>query len=561
LLAVNGEAIKLVPETSLPADVQYSGPVSTTYRFRTEDERFWHIEWKPGPENGFWEVTLRDGTRYLFGTTPDSRQTLRGAIGPARNATARWRVKEIIYPTGAKVTFTYEEETRAQQCSLCNIGCHPNESDSERASYLTRIEYPGTRVQIIWDYRDNGNGPNDKCSLPDSWGDPIVHGSVPIFWQTKAVQKVILERRKSDGSWMATREWRFTYGTFIPEDETNKRLRVLTALQEWAPEGSTWKALPPITFGYQGYWNKGWCDGCTWDWDQARFVYPRLVRIDNGYGGVITASYETPDGGYRQGWNYRVAWRQVTDGLGGGWKEVYNYSGDSRGRCYLHNEDQAACKWPVVGDFPDGGGGVPVTGGLFLGYREVTVTFQDLNGNPQRVEWTRFALPEGPTNDPWPVRGRPRESQIRDPGGATIQTIASTYGLSPTLGGAHFVFLQRQDVTTDGRTTRTEWRYDSYGNVTAVFEHGFLDVAGDERTTHRGYAYNTSAWILDKVAWERVYEGISEDTGGAALQTETRFFYDGAASFTTPPTKGLLTRVDRGKEGWGWVTEGAAYDA
>jgi RHS repeat-associated protein len=561
LLAVNGEAIKLVPETSLPADVQYSGPISTTYRFRTEDERFWHIEWKPGPENGFWEVTLRDGTRYLFGTTPDSRQTLRGAIGPARNATARWRVKEIIYPTGAKVTFTYEEETRAQQCSLCNIGCHPNESDSERASYLTRIEYPGTRVQIIWDYRDNGNGPNDKCSLPDSWGDPIVHGSVPIFWQTKAVQKVILERRKSDGSWMATREWRFTYGTFIPEDETNKRLRVLTALQEWAPEGSTWKALPPITFGYQGYWNKGWCDGCTWDWDQARFVYPRLVRIDNGYGGVITASYETPDGGYRQGWNYRVAWRQVTDGLGGGWKEVYNYSGDSRGRCYLHNEDQAACKWPVVGDFPDGGGGVPVTGGLFLGYREVTVTFQDLNGNPQRVEWTRFALPEGPTNDPWPVRGRPRESQIRDPGGATIQTIASTYGLSPTLGGAHFVFLQRQDVTTDGRTTRTEWRYDSYGNVTAVFEHGFLDVAGDERTTHRGYAYNTSAWILDKVAWERVYEGISEDTGGAALQTETRFFYDGAASFTTPPTKGLLTRVDRGKEGWGWVTEQAAYDA
>jgi RHS repeat-associated protein len=383
---------------------------------------------------------------------------------------------------------------------------------------------------------------------------------VPIFWQTKAVQKVILERRKSDGSWMATREWRFTYGTFIPEDETNKRLRVLTALQEWAPEGSTWKALPPITFGYQGYWNKGWCDGCTWDWDQARFVYPRLVRLDNGYGGVITAGYETPDGGYRQGWNYRVAWRQVTDGLGGGWKEVYNYSGDSRGRCYLHNEDQAACKWPVVGDFPDGGGGVPVTGGLFLGYREVTVTFQDLNGNPQRVEWTRFALPEGPTNDPWPVRGRPRESQIRDPGGATLQTIASTYGLSPTLGGAHFVFLQRQDVTSDGRTTRTEWRYDPYGNVTAVFEHGFLDVAGDERTTHRGYAYNTSAWILDKVAWERVYEGISEDTGGAALQTETRFFYDGAASFTTPPTKGLLTRVDRGKEGWGWVTEQAAYD-
>jgi RHS repeat-associated protein len=86
-------------------------------------------------------------------------------------------------------------------------------------------------------------------------------------------------------------------------------------------------------------------------------------------------------------------------------------------------------------------------------------------------------------------------------------------------------------------------------------------VAGDERTTHRGYAYNTSAWILDKIAWERVYEGISEDVGGAAPQTETRFYYDGASSFMAPPAKGLLTRVDRGKEGWGWMSEQAAYDA
>ena len=477
LLVLNGEAIKLVPK--VPDNVQYTGPGSTTYRFSTEDERFWRIEWKPGPENGSWEVTLKDGTRYLLGTTSDSRQRLYSPTLPSSGATVRWRVKEIIYPTGAKVTFTYEEETRAHQCNLCNISCHPNESNSERASYLTQIEYPGTRVQIIWDSRNNGNGPDDRCSLPDSWGDPMVHGLVPIFWQTRAVQRVVLERQRPNGTWNTIREWRFTYGTFIPEDETNKRLRILTALQEWALDGGAWKALPPITFGYQGYWNKGWCDSCTWDWDQARFIYPRLVRLDNGYGGVITVGYETPDDGYRQAWNYRVAWRQVTDGLGGGWKEVYSYSSDSRGRCYLRDEDQAACKWPVVGDFPDRGGGVPVTGGLFLGYREVTVAFQDLSGNTQRVEWTRFALPEGPTNDPWPVRGRPREHQVQSPDGQVLQTIASTYGISPTLGGAHFVFLQRQDTTTDGRTARTEWRYDAYGNITAIFEHGFLDVSGD----------------------------------------------------------------------------------
>jgi RHS repeat-associated protein len=571
LLVGNGEAMKLVPEAPLPDRAQYLGPGSATYRFRTEDERFWRIEWQPGPENGSWEITLKDGTRYRLGTTPDSRQTLRGSIGPWTGsgwttgaATVRWRVKEIVHPTGVTVTFTYAEQTLAQQCDLFraagflgpNEGCHGDDPNSERASYWTQMEYPGTRVRVLWDRRWNGNGPHDGFGAPAYRWDFAAAGMAALFWQTDAVQKVVVERRRGDGTWAVVREIRFTYGTFIPEDESNKRLRILTAIQEWAPEGDAWKALPPITFGYTGYNNKDWCNvfaqPCS-EWDQARFFYPRLTRIDNGYGGVIEVGYETPDGGHWHAKNYRVAWRQVTDGLGGGWQETYAYSGDSRGRCYLFwSEDQTGCTWP------DGFTGP--TGGPFLGYREVTVTFQDRNGNPQRVEWTRFALPEGPTNDPWPVRGRLRESQIRDPGGATLQTIASTYGLSPTLGGAHFVFLQRQDATTDGRTTRTEWRYDGYGNVTAVFEHGFLDVAGDERTTHRGYAYNTSAWILDKIAWENVYDGITENTGGEALRTQTRFFYDGASSLTTPPTKGLLTRVDRGKEGWGWVTEQAAYD-
>jgi YD repeat-containing protein len=409
-------------------------------------------------------------------------------------------------------------------------------------------------VAVSW----NGNGPNDGGANAEAYRwDFSSAGMLVIFWQTDALQKVILERQRSNGSWATVREVRFTYGTFT----STKELRILTRLQEWAPDGGGWKSLPPFTFGYGAYANKGWCGSCASEWDRESFFYPRLTRIENGYGGVITASYETPDGGYWQGWNYRVAGRQVTDGLGGGWKETYHYSSDPQGRCYLHNEDQAACKWATTQDFPDGGGGVPVTGGPFLGYREVTVTFQDLAGLPQRVEWTRFALPAGPTHDPWPVRGRPREHQVRNPGGAVLQTLASTYGISPTAGGAHFVFLQRQDTTTDGRTARTEWRYDNYGNVAAVFEHGFLDVSGDERSTHRGYAYNPTAWILDHVAWEHVYDGITENTGGEALQAQTRFFYDGASSFTAPPAKGLLTRVDRGKEGWGWVTEQAAYDA
>ncbi|WP_376788424.1 RHS repeat-associated core domain-containing protein [Thermoflexus sp.] len=578
LLVVNGEALRLVPEAGLPASLQYTGPGSTTHRFRTEDERFWRIEWKPGPENGWWEVTLKDGTRYRFGTTPDSRQVLRGSIGPWTGsgwttgaATVRWRVKEILYPNGVTVTFTYTEQTLAQQCDLFKAAgfitstdtCHGDDPNAERASYLAQIEYPGTRVRILWDRRWNGNGPNDGFGAPAYRGDFASAGMAAIFWQTDAVQKVVLERQRGDRSWAVARAWSFTYGTFIPEDEGNKRLRILVAIQEQAPEGSAWKALPPFSFGYTGYPNKGMCNDfqepCS-DWAKARFFYPRLTRIDNGYGGVIEARYETPDGGYWQAWNYRVAWRKVTDGLGGGWQEAYAYSGDDRGRCYLFwSEDQTGCTWPD--QFRKADGTRLPTGGLFLGYREVTLTLQDLGGNPYRVEWTRFALPEGPTNDPWPVRGRPRESQIRNPSGVVLQTLASTYGISPTVGGANFVFLQRQEITTDGRTIRTEYRYDAYGNIAAVFEHGFLDVSGDERSTHRGYVYNPALWIVDKTAWENLYEGITEDTGGAALWSQKRFYYDGASSPTTPPTRGQLTRMDQGKAGWGWVSEQAAYDA
>ena len=583
LLVLNGEALKLVPESSLSDREQYVGPKKTR-RFRTEDERYWRIEWKPGDENGWWEITTRDGTRYRFGTTPDSRQTLRGWVGPWRSstqswtagqATVRWRLKEIVYPTtDAKVTFSYTEQTQDQQCDIFqNEGqisrsekCFGDAGDSERASYLTRIEYPGSRVRLEWGRRWNGNGPNDgigpQAYRYDYWNEGRAGGSA-IFWQTDALQKIVLEQQRGDGTWVQTREWRFTYDGFIPQDAQGRRLRVLKMVQEWAPDGGNWRTLPPVTFAYQGYANKEWCNTsdpvnsgnavCQGDWGQAQFYYPRLSKVENGYGGVISVEYQTPDRGWWQALNYRVLRRRVEDGQGGGWQETYAYSDDSRGRCYLQWPDDSGCKWYEA--FPDTGG-VRATGGTFVGYREVTVIYRDLNGAVQKQEWTRFALPEGPTNDPWPVRGRPREQVVKTPDGRVVQRVVSTYGVRPTVGGAHFVFLQQQDVTVDGRTRRTEWRYDGYGNVAAVFEHGFLDVTGDERSTHRVYFPNTGAWIVDRVAVENIYSGITENTGGQLSQT--LYFYDGATSHTTPPIRGLLTRVDRG---WGSEVEEATYDA
>jgi hypothetical protein len=52
------------------------------------------------------------------------------------------------------------------------------------------------------------------------------------------------------------------------------------------------------------------------------------VVINNGYGGTITAGYEIPTGtngesGYWHSYNYRLAWREVRDGMSpvNGWRE------------------------------------------------------------------------------------------------------------------------------------------------------------------------------------------------------------------------------------------------
>ena len=102
--------------------------------------------------------------------------------------------------------------------------------------------------------------------------------------------------------------------------------------------------------------------------------------------------------------------------------------------------------------------------------------------------------------------------------------------------------------------------YDTYGNATATYEYGDYDVAGDERTTVRGYYPNTAAYIAVRPAYENVYVGIG--TGGA-LKRQTLNTYDGGASYTTPPgARGLLTRQQRWlDQTGGYASRSYAYDA
>ncbi len=100
--------------------------------------------------------------------------------------------------------------------------------------------------------------------------------------------------------------------------------------------------------------------------------------------------------------------------------------------------------------------------------------------------------------------------------------------------------------------TLQQFAYDEYGNVIAAYEWGDYEREGDERSTIRGYSPNTGTYISGLPAYENVYEGIvsvaengdiSSESGNGTLIQRKLYFYDGNASYETPPTKGDVTEV------------------
>ena len=81
---------------------------------------------------------------------------------------------------------------------------------------------------------------------------------------------------------------------------------------------------------------------------------------------------------------------------------------------------------------------------------------------------------------------------------------------------------------------RTEYVYDSYGNILNITNLGDTAIFGDEYTTSYEYLYNTTSWIVEK------QKTITEYNSSISKLSETRFIYDGT-TFGAPPTKGDLT--------------------
>jgi RHS repeat-associated protein len=92
----------------------------------------------------------------------------------------------------------------------------------------------------------------------------------------------------------------------------------------------------------------------------------------------------------------------------------------------------------------------------------------------------------------------------------------------------------------DCKRKYTARQYNAYGEVVQEIEHGDYEATGDERTTATTFVPNTTAYLVNKSAAERKYQGVG--TAGTKLG-ETLAYYDNATTWNQAPTKGLATKA------------------
>ncbi len=347
-LTYNGTAYELIPD------------LEDFSRYYTKESSFLYIERHNtalGNDDGvsnaageWWEVVATDGTRYRLGWNTDSEQltlmegyvcnegnpcvtpedayAFSGFAGNAQDLIPfRWRVDLITDTHGNFIEYSYHEE---------HIDSNPPNAAFDHASYLETISYTGYTggggnlnpgYQIVfkrrdrdplqipsnysyWDHYDNQHlsqieiyrcddvGGCDGYAIDPSYPDTLVrtyeleYSMISDGWDSPQNYTLLLSSIKETGG-------NFSEGQVsIPSTES-----------------------PTILFTYQNF------DNIVVEDPEADnvFRYPRLISIENGFGGELNYYY-LHDGRDHTSWlNYRVDHVEVDSGFGVAAYEGYAY--------------------------------------------------------------------------------------------------------------------------------------------------------------------------------------------------------------------------------------------
>ncbi len=181
MLRLNGTSIRVVPDGWTPnKSTQYFQSTACAQAWRAEDRKDIRIKWNctfPDgmAEKGYWVVTTGHGTKYLFGSTDDSRQTIYPApwleAGDASPNTIRWRLKQSITTLGVAINYTYTTDTFTPSVKIDAIGKY------EYQTYIDSIVYPGSKIKFNWTFAappGPKNGKLDNIDLSREKTNPVI---------------------------------------------------------------------------------------------------------------------------------------------------------------------------------------------------------------------------------------------------------------------------------------------------------------------------------------------------------------------------------------------------
>jgi RHS repeat-associated protein len=457
-------------------------------------------------------------------------------------------------------------------------------------------DYPDTPADLAC----SGSGPC-ASQQPTFWITQRLSQVTTSVWETATSTWRGVDRWDLAYAFPAPPPYNPTYGFPIPDDplldEAYGRYRKLElqSLTRRSPDGT--QSVPPVTFGYTFLQNRR-------NFDFNRQIYPmylsRLVSVTNELGGVVSFTYasdcpaaigngtrspydcfktdayvpsQTPDFGIWM--RYKVTERTVSSSLGGPAQtstysygpHVSHYYDDNRLISYgetCPTQDPYCAKdfWFEMRGYNI----VTVTGpgGAVMEYRYHRGMDGDGWSGGGGGGWVCISVQrsDGVTlqDHNW-LRGRPYEVRTWNTGDVLAGREITEYstvltagndpvpGLSPCgryTDAAHFTAVgEARSYAFDAsganpKETRSVFSYDGYGNITRETHYGDTANPADDYLIDRAFFANTSAWIVDRPQWRRVFAGNVRTADGTE-KAMTAYGYDGLALFTGVPVNGNLT--------------------
>ncbi|MFI5728708.1 RHS repeat-associated core domain-containing protein [Kribbella sp. NPDC051587] len=178
----------------------------------------------------------------------------------------------------------------------------------------------------------------------------------------------------------------------------------------------------------------------------------------------------------------------------------------------------------------------------FLGFRTQRVTKSCATGE------TKCSYADTTFRQDLAAIGQPEKVEVHAGDGSLLNSTVTEYTTNGTTIPRVVQPTGKWETTYAGagtpcpgsgcKRTYTTREYNQYGEVVSLVEHGDNEVSGDERTTLTTFVPNTSAYIVNKPAVEKVM------VGGTRLN-ETRTRYDGATTWNQAPSAGYATATAR----------------